>query len=54
MTAFADAVEAGERLEKAIEELADLRPGLTIDAESVVGKIKRDLARLEGSLIQQP
>lgn len=50
---LADAVEAGERLEKAIEDLADLRPGFTIETESVVGKIKRDLARLEGSLVQQ-
>lgn len=49
-----DAVEAGERLEKAIEELADLRPGLQVDVESVLGKIKRDLARIDAPLITQP
>lgn len=50
---LADAVDAGERLEKAIEDLADLRPGLTVDAESVIGKIKRDLARIDTPLIRQ-
>lgn len=51
---LADAVESGEHLERAIEDLADLRPGFTIEIDSVIGKIKRDLDRLEGSLIQQP
>ena len=48
-----DAVEAGEQLEKAVEELADLRPAFSLDAGSVIGKLKRDLARLEGNLISQ-
>ena len=51
---LADAEDAGERLEKAIEELADLRPGLSVDVESVIGKIKRDLARIDAPLIRQP
>lgn len=48
-----DAVDAGERLERALEGLADLRPGFAVDVESVLGKIKRDLARLEGSALQR-
>ncbi len=50
---LADAVDASDRLEKAIEDLADLRPGFTLDAESVIGKIKRDLARIDAPLIRQ-
>jgi hypothetical protein len=51
---LADAVDAGDRLEKAVEELADLRPSFSLEVESVIGKLRRDLARLEGNLISRP
>ena len=46
--------EAGERLEKAIEEIADIRPGFAIDVESVIGKLRRDISRIDAPLIRQP
>jgi hypothetical protein len=52
VNAFRDAEEAGSALEEALTRLADIRPALTIDAGSVLGELKVQLARLEQDLVR--
>lgn len=49
-----EVVKAGDRLERALEETADVEPAFTLDPETVLGSIKRQLAKIEGKLIAQP
>lgn len=51
--ALRDAEEAGTNLERALEAVADLRPEFTVEAASVLGELRADLARLEQNLITQ-
>jgi hypothetical protein len=48
-----EAQHSGERLERALDSIADVAPEFTLDAESVLGKVRADLARLEQNLIRQ-
>jgi hypothetical protein len=48
-----DAQTSGEQLERALDAIADLAPEFTLDTESVLGKVRGDLARLEQNLIRQ-
>jgi hypothetical protein len=41
------AVDAGNTLENALEKIADLRPALILDKESVLGRIRESIDRLE-------
>jgi hypothetical protein len=49
-----DAAQAGNRLERALEEIADIEPAFTLDPETVLGAIKRHLAKIERTMIAQP
>jgi hypothetical protein len=51
--ALRDAVRAGSELERAIETVAALRPEFTLDAESVLGKLRADITGLQQNLIRQ-
>jgi hypothetical protein len=51
--ALRDSQVAGTRLEHALEAVADIRPAFTLDAESVLGHIRSQIARLERNLITQ-
>lgn len=54
---FVDAVreaqEAGTRLERALEELADLAPGVQIAEASVLGQARRSLSRIATPALPQ-
>lgn len=52
VNALRDAEAAGSALEEALTRLADIRPELTIDADSVLGELKVQLARLEQDLVR--
>jgi hypothetical protein len=51
--ALRDAEDAGTRLERALQTVADLRPAFTLDDESVLGDLRKHLARLRQHLVQQ-
>lgn len=51
--ALSDMTIASARLERAIEAVADMQPSFTLETETVLGKMTRDLARLHGSPIRQ-
>jgi hypothetical protein len=53
VNALRDAEEAGSRLEEALEQVADLRPEFTLDAETVLADVRRSLGRLEQNLVRQ-
>jgi hypothetical protein len=51
--ALGAAEDAGSRLERALEAVADVRPEFTLQAQTVVGQLQKTLARLEQNLIKQ-
>ena len=53
VTAVREAQEAGTRLERAMESLADLTPEVRIDEGSVLGEVRRHLARIDRPAIRQ-
>ena len=53
VNALRDAEEAGTKLEEALEQVADLRPELTLDESSVLGPLREHLDRLNQNLVQQ-
>jgi hypothetical protein len=46
------AEDAGSTLENALEKIADIRPAMVLDAESVLSGIRRHLERLEQQLVR--
>ena len=53
VNALRDAEKAGTRLELALEQIADLNPEFTLDADSLIGPLQSQLARLEKNLVAQ-
>ncbi len=53
VNALREAEEAGSKLEQALEQVADLRPEFTLQAETVLGSLKASIDRLEKNLIVQ-
>lgn len=53
VNALRDAEQAGDRLEQALEQIADLRPEFTLHAETVLGSLTASLERLRQNLINQ-
>lgn len=53
VNALRDAEEAGSKMEEALEQIADLGPGFTLDQASVLAPLKEHLSRLEQNLVQQ-
>ncbi|MBA3763892.1 MAG: hypothetical protein H0X05_00085 [Actinobacteria bacterium] len=53
VNALRDAEHAGSKMEEALEQIADLAPGFTLDQASVLGPLTRHLSRLEQNLVQQ-
>ena len=53
VNALRDAEEAGSRLEDALAQIADIRPDLTLDEDSVIAPLQTHLARLRQDLVQQ-
>ena len=53
VNALRQAEDAGTRLEQALEQVADLRPDFIVQAESVLGPVRAQLARLDRNLVQQ-
>jgi hypothetical protein len=51
VNALRDAEEAGSMLEEALTRLADIRPALTLDPDSVLGEVRVQLTRLEQDLV---
>jgi hypothetical protein len=51
VNALRDAEQAGTKLERALEQLADLRPEFTLEADSLIGPLQSQLARLEQDLV---
>ena len=51
--AIRDAQDAGTRLERSLEALADVAPNVRIDETSVLGEIRRSLARIDRPAIPQ-
>jgi hypothetical protein len=51
--ALAAAEESGTRLESALEQVAALRPTLTIDKESVTGGISASIAAVAKNMVTQ-
>jgi len=47
------AEDAGTRLERALEAIADLHPDFTLHRDSVIGQLTAQIARLEQDLIAQ-
>jgi len=43
----------GTRLERALEEIADIHPAFTLDRDSVLGGLNRSVASLEQNLVRQ-
>jgi hypothetical protein len=53
VNALREAEEAGNKLEAALEQVADLRPEFTLQAGTVLGSLKASIDRLEQNLIVQ-
>ena len=53
VNALREAEEAGKKLEEALEQVADLKPGFTLDEESVLGPLRTHLVRLQQNLVQR-
>jgi hypothetical protein len=49
-----EAQEAGSRIERAIDGIANVGPRFTLDESSVTGELKRDLGRLGRPLVASP
>lgn len=43
----------GTKLERALEEIADIHPAFTLDRDSVLGPLTRSVASLEANLVRQ-
>ena len=43
----------GTKLERAVEEVADIHPAFTLDRDSVLGALDRSIASLEQNLVRQ-
>ena len=43
----------GTRLERALEEIADIHPAFTLDRDTVLGALNRSVASLEQNLVRQ-
>jgi hypothetical protein len=43
----------GSKLERALEEIADIHPAFTLERDSVLGSISRSVASLEANLVGQ-
>ena len=43
----------GTKLERALEEVADIHPAFTLDRDSVLGALDRSIASLEQNLVRQ-
>ena len=43
----------GTKLERALEEVADIHPAFTLDHDSVLGSLDRSIASLEKNLVRQ-
>jgi hypothetical protein len=52
VSSLSDAQRAGSQLERALERIADLHPAFTIDEESVLGEVRRQLRRFQ--LVARP
>ena len=52
VSSLSDAERAGSQLERALERIADLHPAFTIDEESVLGEVRRQLRRFQ--LVARP
>jgi hypothetical protein len=53
VNALRDAEDAGTKLEQALEQIADLQPAFTLDAQTVLGGLSASLERLQQNLIKQ-
>jgi hypothetical protein len=53
VNALKEAEVAGSHLELALEQLAALRPDFTLRADTVIGELSVQLAKLERNLVQQ-
>lgn len=53
VNALRDAEEAGTRLERSLETIADLTPAFTLHTETVLGHLKKQLDRVGQNLIRQ-
>jgi hypothetical protein len=51
--ALRDAAAAGNRLEMAMEKLADIQPAFALDQESVLGTLRTQLDKLERNLVRR-
>ena len=51
--ALRDAAAAGNRLEMAMEKLADLQPAFVLDQEAVLGPLRLQLEKLERNLVRR-
>jgi hypothetical protein len=51
--ALRDAEAAGERLERALEVIAELEPAVSLDESSVTAGLKKSIARTGRNLVQQ-
>jgi hypothetical protein len=51
--ALRDAAAAGNKLEMAMEKLADIQPAFVIDQESVLGPLRAQLDKLERNLVRR-
>lgn len=43
----------GTKLERALEEIADIHPAFTLEPETVLGSLSRSVASLEENLVRQ-
>jgi hypothetical protein len=48
-----DAERFGSQLERALERVASLHPAFTVDEDSVLGELRKQLGRFQRSLVQQ-
>jgi hypothetical protein len=53
VNALREADEAGTKLEQALDQVANLRPEFTLQAESVLGALRTSIERLAQNLIVQ-
>ena len=53
VNAIREAQEAGTRLERALETLADLAPDIRLEESSILGDVRRHLGRIARPAIRQ-
>jgi hypothetical protein len=51
--ALRDAEAAGTKLERALTAIADVQPDFTLDEQTVLGDLRRQLTRLRGNFVRQ-